>query len=131
MQQAGAGCIQPSKCVAVDALHQVLCKHFAQFNAPLVKAVDVPDCAADKNAVLVERQQSAQSAWAEFGQGNEGAGAVASNAVLRLGVLAPLHEGLRLCNGIDQQQVVVLLPRVLGLAYGDKFNAYGLCALVQ
>src|SRR5437660_11088330 len=37
-----------------------VCQYFAEFDAPLVERIDVPDCALDKNLMLIECNQLAQ-----------------------------------------------------------------------
>ena len=86
MQQIRSGSVQITQVATGKTLHHILRQHLAQLDPPLVKAVDVPQCAAYKDPMLIERQQSAQGAGAEFGQHHKRAGAVACDAALRVGI---------------------------------------------
>ena len=52
--------------VTLQVLLDVLCKHLAQLNTPLVEAVNAPDCTLGKRQVLVVCDQCTQSGWRDF-----------------------------------------------------------------
>ena len=89
--------IQPCRIPRLKPWCQVLGQRFAQFHAPLVKAVDASDDAGNKDAVFIQGEQGAKRCRCERIQHEGGAGAVARE-VLVAGELvatgfAADHEG--------------------------------------
>ena len=80
LQQTSAGAVQPRRVACAQPRLHVFGQHLAQLHAPLVKAVDAPQRAADKNAVVLQRDQRDQRAQAgrrQFIEQEKSAGAVA------------------------------------------------------
>ena len=110
-----------------DALRQ----HLAQFHAPLVERVDLPDGALREHAVLVERDQLAQRFRREpVGEDGVRRAIAFEHAVrhkpirraLRLHLLRRLAERQRLAlrEDVGQQHVVMAAQRIERLAKGDE-----------
>ncbi len=117
-------------------------QHLAQFNAPLVERIDVPDGALHENFVLVERDEPAQRIRRQaFHQDNvgraiplegtmwhlEGRDAIGCDLLLRL----PKCQRLRLREEIRHEHIMVLAQRIQRLAEADEVTGDQLRALVN
>src|SRR5260370_12187279 len=95
-----------------------VCQYFAEFDAPLVERIDVPDSTLDKNLVLIECNQLTQRLWCQPCSENgvrwmislkgavwnlEGCNTVCHNLFCRL----PKCQGLGLSEEVRHQQIVV------------------------
>ena len=56
--------------------NDVLCKHLAEFHAPLVEGVDVPDTALSEDLVLIQGDELTQQVWGQLGRENRVGGTV-------------------------------------------------------
>src|SRR5262249_50086489 len=56
----GAVVLERGRCRVFELRDDRLCQRLAQFNAPLVERVDVPNDALGEDAVFIERDQCAQ-----------------------------------------------------------------------
>lgn len=56
--------------------NDALCKHLAEFHAPLVEGVDVPDTALSEDLVLIQGDELAQQVWGQLGRENRVGGMV-------------------------------------------------------
>src|ERR1700692_2573794 len=65
--KVGGGCImlQGRLCGGLNLGNDVLGEYLAQFHAPLIKGVDMPDRPLGEDRVLVESDQFAQCLWGE------------------------------------------------------------------
>ena len=106
-------------------------ERLAEFYAPLVERVDVPDGALREDAVLVERDQRAERGGREaFCQNHVRRAVALEDAVrherrrrtLRLHLLGGLaeRERLGLREDVGEQQVVVAAARIQRLGEGDE-----------
>jgi hypothetical protein len=85
-----------------EALANVFGEDFAEFDAPLVEAVDAPDGAADEDTVFVQGDERAQAGGVEPVQQQEGAGAVAWEVAVTACIGFALQERLGLRQSIGQ-----------------------------
>lgn len=104
---------------------------FAQFDAPLIERVDVPDRPLRENFMFVERDQSAQSARSQAFGHDRVRGLVALESAMRNlerrhavfgDFFSRLAEGqrLRLCEEVRHQQIVMASERIERLDESDE-----------
>lgn len=129
----------------VELLENLLGKHLAQLNAPLVEAVNVPDGTLDKSQVLVVDNQGTQLSRADDISHQDGCGwSVAEEALVRDEILGRAlsselvvsladHEGLGLGKVVGCQHLLVqvVVDGVVGLGGQDEVGGDQLGALVD
>ena len=114
-----------------EALAEVFGEYFAEFDTPLIEAVDAPDGTTDEDAVFVQGNQGAQTGRIEAIQQKESAGTVARKIAMTSRVVSSQQQGLGLGQGIGEELLVVLWQAVMRLAHGDELHRDDVCALVQ
>ncbi len=109
------------------------CQLFAQLHTPLIEGIDLPDHALHKNLVFVQCDQHAQHKGRQPGYSNELVGLLPGNTLCAASAynsssgrpsasssslasfgLAP-HQRLGLGNTIREQDMLLILERVVGL----------------
>src|SRR5450755_42262 len=110
-----------------DALRE----NFAEFDAPLVERIDLPDGALGEDAVLVERDEFAERFGSELVEEDSVRRAVAFEDAMRneprgsafsldlLGGLAE-SESFGLGENVGQKHVVMMAERIQRFVEGDK-----------
>jgi len=115
---------------------------FAEFDAPLVEGVDVPEDALSKDAHLVERDEAAEDGGGEFfGEDDIGRAVAVEDAVwgecgrgafgFDFGEGFSEREGLGLREDVRHEDVVVTAERVEGFSEGDEVAGDEAGALVD
>ena len=115
---------------------------FAEFDAPLVEGVDVPEDALGEDAHFVEGDEAAEDGGGEFfGEDDIGRAVAVEDAVwgecgggafgFDLGEGFAESEGLGLREDIRHEEVVVTAERVEGLGEGDEVAGDEAGALVD
>ena len=118
-------------CFGFQFRDNALGQHFAQFHAPLVERVDVPDRALGKDTVLIKSNQLAENLRRElFGEDRVRRAIALENAMghepvwraLGLHLLGRLAEGQRFGLGKDvgQEHIVVAAQRIERLDKRDE-----------
>jgi len=113
--------------------NDALCQHLAQFDAPLVEGIDVPDRPLREYAVLVEGDKFSKGFGGEFFDKNSACGPVTLTDPVRdkpfrctLGrdLLLRLSEGqgLGLSEEVGHEQIMMPSDRVERLAEADKIT---------
>ena len=131
MQQAGTRPVEPGHLAAGQPCLHIARQHFAQLDPPLVEAVDAPDRAADKNAVLLQRKQCAQALGGQRVEQQKRAWPVAWKVLVAAAIWLAEHQRLSLCQRVGEQFVVVARQPVRGFFYRDEFNRHHAASLVQ
>ena len=115
---------------------------FAEFDAPLVEGVDVPEDALGEDAHFVEGDEAAEDEWCEFFSEYDIGWAVAFEDAVRgergggafgfdLGEGFSKSKGLSLREDIRHEEVVVTAERVEGFGEGDEVAGNEAGALVD
>ena len=115
---------------------------FAEFDAPLVEGVDVPEDALGEDAHFVEGDEAAEDEWCEFfGKDDIGWAVAFEDAVwgecgggafgFDFGEGFSESEGLGLREDIRHEEVVVTADRIEGLGEGDEVAGDEAGALVD
>ena len=119
-----------------------LSEDFAEFDAPLVEGVDVPENALGEDAHFVEGDEAAEDGWGElFGENDIGWAVAIEDAVwgkcgggafgLDFGEGFSESEGLGLSEDIRHEDVVVTADRIERLGKGNEVAGDEACALVD
>jgi len=119
-----------------------LSEGFAEFDAPLVEGVDVPDHALGEDAHFVEGNEAAEGGGGEFFGHEDIRGAVAVEDAVRrdrwrgalgfdLGEGFSKSQGLGLREDIRHEQILVTTERVEGFDEGDEVAGDHAGALVD
>ena len=101
-EQACRRRVKASRASCLEARRQDFGQSLTKFHAPLVKTVDAPDDAGDKDAVFVHDEQGAECGGGEFVKDDGGAGPVARKVLVAVEVMGGL---LTTMNSVDILQV--------------------------
>lgn len=122
-----------------------LCKLLAEFNAPLVEGVDIPDDALNKDLVLVHGNKGTKRGRVELLEHDRIGGLVALEDAVRNNVLSRVgthlgadllfgladHQSLGLGKEVGKQNVVMVTERVKRLDGSEEITGDELGALVD
>lgn len=158
-QPTGAGIMRRRLLLVVELCQDFLGERLAQFDTPLVKAVDVPDGALRESKMLVVDDQCTQSCRRDLVSQNRGRRTVAEEGFMRYKlILRPLcldlfrsladHQGLRLGEKVGSKHpalvrncsflwklnlllVLVVFYRIVALSSKNKVSGNELGSLVE
>ena len=134
-------CFSDGSSACLKLGNDLLGQNLAEFHAPLIEGIDLPDRSLGKDAVLVERNQFSQRLRRKPLGKDSRRRPVAFKRAMRHEPLrrtrgpdffgrAPERQRLSLREHIGQQQIVVIAQRIEGFAERNEIARDELCPLM-